>query len=121
MIVAPAGAMSTPRLPLLACLIVLGCTARAPTEAERAPAAAGEPSGPALAVQSAPVHHDPCGPDIILDFHGWKIRTPVPCQPIWIDKGDPPPEAVGAKGPDEVDPSAPLAPHGTQAGTGRPR
>jgi hypothetical protein len=90
-----------PLLPLL--LLVTCCTAHPPPGPEPAPLAHVEQPEPLYTGPRLPDPPDPCVVGTVIRSLGWNIVVPVPCDPLWIDKGDPPPEA-SAPVEDRVDP-----------------
>ncbi len=85
--------MSYVRYLTILSLLVAGCTASAPPEAEPKAAVAQDPSDSAFTVP-APEPPEPYASGFPLLADGGVI-APVPSVGLWIDKGDPPPDAIG--------------------------
>jgi hypothetical protein len=86
-------------------LLVTCCTAHTAPESEPAPEASADPSGPAYTSPHNVWPRNPCTIGTVIQTFGWKVAIPLPCDPLWMDKGDPPPETtVTVPMPDELDP-----------------
>jgi hypothetical protein len=96
--------MST-RLFLALALLVTCCTAQPPPQEEPAPQTHPDPGGPTYTGPRHPWPRNPCTIGTVVQALGWSVVIPDPCDPLWMDKGDPPPEAtVTIPPPDELGP-----------------